>query len=67
MQKRIAAAARKISGAGRRNQSASALHALTGAMTAIAAMIRRASSAALFTMTNLASFQTTALAAFQHA
>ena len=42
------------SGPGSRNQSAMALHALTGAMTTIATTILRASPAALFTMTNLA-------------
>ena len=61
MQKRIAADALKTSGAGSRNHSAIALHALMGAMTTIAAMILRASPAALFTMTDLAPFQAAAL------
>ncbi len=52
----IATAALKASGAGNRNQSASALHAVSGATSKIAARILRASPAALFIMTDLASF-----------
>ena len=44
------------SGPGNRNHSAIALHALMGAMSTIAAMILRASPAALFTMMDLAPF-----------
>src|SRR3984957_20395167 len=52
----IPAAPLKPSGAGSRNQSASALHAVSGAMTTIAAMILRASPAALCSMMNFALF-----------
>jgi hypothetical protein len=54
MQKRIAAAALRASGAGSRNHNASALHALMGVMTKIAAMILRAIPTALCSMTSLA-------------
>jgi hypothetical protein len=60
MAKTIAATALKPSGAGSRNHKASALHAVIGAMTTIAAMILRASPAALFTMSNLATGRLTA-------
>ena len=65
--KRIAADALKTSGAGSRNHSAIALHALMGAMTTIAAMILRASPAALFTMMDLAPFHAAALTRLEHA
>src|ERR1700733_720487 len=57
----IAAAPLKTSGVGNRDQSASALHAVSGATSKIATRILRASPAALFIMTNLASFPAASL------
>src|SRR5882757_11049265 len=57
----IAAAPLKASGAGSRNQSASALHAVSGATIKIVTRILRAIPAALRIMTNLAPFQAAAL------